>query len=96
MYSHEIIESTKNFNYITSVTLEYCSEMVKSIKWETLENLLYLDISNMRLSSSSMFNFLSNVNKKLRHLSIRNIHLHSYNPSYEGDVKESFHLMQTI
>ena len=69
--------------------------MVKSIKWETLGNLVHLDISNMRLSFSSMLNFLSSLNRNLRYLCIQNIHLHSYNRSHEDNLQGSFHLIQT-
>ena len=69
--------------------------MVKSIKWDTLRNLVHLEISNMRLSFSSMFHFLSSLTRKLRYLCIQNIHLHSYNRSHEENLQGSFHWMQT-
>ena len=67
-----------NLNHITHLTLEYCSVLIEWIKWETIVNLLHLDISNMRISFATMFTLLSSLTKNIQHLSIRNVHLHSY------------------
>ena len=65
-------------NHIAHLTLEYCSVLIEWIKWETIVNLLHLDISNMRISFLTMFTLLSSLTKNIQHLSIRNVHLHSY------------------
>ena len=50
------------------------SGIVPCIKWETLGNLVHLEISEIGFSFEKMFNFLSSLNRKLRYLCIRSIH----------------------
>ena len=91
----KFLKRSKNLKFITNFTLSGCSTTVGSINWKRLEKLVHLDISNIWISFEFMFNCLSRLNENLRHLSLRNIHLHSFNEASEAYFQGSFHLMQT-